>query len=263
MTPVANFLVSPNLLTVQFTDISSGTPTQWLWDFGDGTPNGITQNPSHAYSTAGTYTVQLTVTNADGVSTLQRVIVVASTPVLPVTVLTLVNIKLQGITATEEAKAAYIAQWQLFIQPLVDPEVPFSSVFDETLYPPLANVLVAYLAAYSILCDVAAAGGAAAAGGGTNGNTAVVKKIVTGPSEVEFQDNSNSQKALYGDKGLLAELRKEICTLAHRLLIKLPMCPPLPDVKLIDLKAGRLDPTSSQMPSTLWTIWPSNYNLAI
>lgn len=263
MTPVANFLVSPNLLTVQFTDISTGTPTQWLWDFGDNTAAAITQNPSHTYSTAGTYTVQLTATNADGVSTIQRIIIVASVPVLPVTVLTLVNIKLQGNTATEEAKQAYISQWQLYIQPLVDPEVPFSSVFDETLYPPLANVLVAYLAAYSILSDIAAAGGVAAGGGGTNGNTAVVKKIVTGPSEVEFQDNSSSQRTLYGDKGLLAELRKEICTLAHRLLIKLPMCPPLPDVKLIDLKAGRPNELTSQVPSNLWTIWPSNYNLAI
>lgn len=53
-------------LTVNFTDFSSGSPTEWTWDFGDG--NGSTdQNPTHTYTADGTYTVSLTV--GDGVST--------------------------------------------------------------------------------------------------------------------------------------------------------------------------------------------------
>ncbi|MDD5023663.1 MAG: PKD domain-containing protein [Methanoregula sp.] len=56
-------------LTVQFTDASTGLPTSWLWDFGDGTTSTL-QNPSHQYSTTGTdtvtYTVKLTATNAAG-----------------------------------------------------------------------------------------------------------------------------------------------------------------------------------------------------
>lgn len=48
-----------------FTDGSNGTPTSWNWDFGDG--NQSTQpSPFHTYSTSGTYTVCLTVTNACG-----------------------------------------------------------------------------------------------------------------------------------------------------------------------------------------------------
>ncbi len=47
---------------VQFTDTSGGNPTSWQWNFGDGS-NSTVRNPSHTYSTAGTYTVTLTVSN--------------------------------------------------------------------------------------------------------------------------------------------------------------------------------------------------------
>jgi len=49
-------------LTVKFTDTSTGSPTSWLWSFGDGNLS-ILQSPSFTYSAAGTYTVKLTVTN--------------------------------------------------------------------------------------------------------------------------------------------------------------------------------------------------------
>jgi PKD repeat protein len=52
-------------LTVNFTDQSTGSPTSWTWDFGDGT-NATEQNVSRTYTSAGTYTVNLTVTNAGG-----------------------------------------------------------------------------------------------------------------------------------------------------------------------------------------------------
>ncbi len=70
--PVAEFWASPTTgtapLTVQFTDASTNAPTAWSWNFGDGRTS-IAQSPSHTYSTAGTYTVALTVTNAGGSDT--------------------------------------------------------------------------------------------------------------------------------------------------------------------------------------------------
>lgn len=67
--PVAGFTATPTTgtapLTVQFTDQSTNTPTSWAWDFGDSTSS-TTQNPSKTYTTAGTYTVTLTATNATG-----------------------------------------------------------------------------------------------------------------------------------------------------------------------------------------------------
>jgi PKD repeat protein len=40
-----------------------GTIQSYLWDFGDGTPTSNQQNPTHVYTSAGTYTVTLTVTD--------------------------------------------------------------------------------------------------------------------------------------------------------------------------------------------------------
>jgi PKD repeat protein len=54
--------------TVQFSDQSTGNITGWSWDFGDG-GGSSDQNPSHTYSSAGAYTVSLTVTDAGGSDT--------------------------------------------------------------------------------------------------------------------------------------------------------------------------------------------------
>ncbi|HEU4725967.1 MAG TPA: PKD domain-containing protein, partial [Candidatus Eisenbacteria bacterium] len=55
-------------LAVQFNDLStagSAPITSWAWSFGDGATS-TAQNPTHTYTVAGTYTVGLTVTTADG-----------------------------------------------------------------------------------------------------------------------------------------------------------------------------------------------------
>jgi PKD repeat protein len=49
--------------SVQFTDLTTGGPTSWLWDFGDGGTS-TAQHPSHTYTAPGTYAVTLTVANA-------------------------------------------------------------------------------------------------------------------------------------------------------------------------------------------------------
>jgi PKD repeat protein len=54
-------------LSVHFTDQSTGSPTSWSWDFNnDGTADSTSQNPAYTYTSIGTYTVKLTVTNTAG-----------------------------------------------------------------------------------------------------------------------------------------------------------------------------------------------------
>jgi PKD repeat protein len=69
VSPVANFSASQTSgvvpFTVNFTDNSTGSPTSWAWDFGDGGNDNV-QNPSHQYTVPGNYTVTLTATNACG-----------------------------------------------------------------------------------------------------------------------------------------------------------------------------------------------------
>ncbi|AKB48841.1 Chitin binding protein [Methanosarcina sp. Kolksee] len=73
--PKANFSASLTSgkapLNVKFTDKSTGTPTYWYWNFGDGSKSYL-QNPTHKYSKAGAYTVSLIVKNAAGRSTVTK-----------------------------------------------------------------------------------------------------------------------------------------------------------------------------------------------
>jgi pseudomonalisin len=52
---------------VPFTDVSTGSPASWSWDFGDGETSSV-QNPVHTFG-QGTYSVSLTVSNPRGSST--------------------------------------------------------------------------------------------------------------------------------------------------------------------------------------------------
>ncbi|MGZ3859645.1 MAG: PKD domain-containing protein [Flavisolibacter sp.] len=73
--PTANFSVATTSgcspLVVDFNDQSTGNPTSWFWDFGNGATSTL-QNPSTTYFKEGMYTVKLTVKNAFGSNTLSR-----------------------------------------------------------------------------------------------------------------------------------------------------------------------------------------------
>ncbi len=60
--------------TINFNDLSTAgtsTITQWNWDFGDGTTSTLS-NPTKNYAAAGTYTVKLDVTSAQGCQTVNN-----------------------------------------------------------------------------------------------------------------------------------------------------------------------------------------------
>ncbi|MBK8362290.1 MAG: PKD domain-containing protein [Bacteroidetes bacterium] len=48
-------------LLVVFTDASTGNPSSWDWNFGDGSGNSTLQSPQHNFTTPGQYTVTLTI----------------------------------------------------------------------------------------------------------------------------------------------------------------------------------------------------------
>jgi large repetitive protein len=84
--PIPNFtgsnacLNDPNVFTDN--SISVGDPiAQWIWGFGDGSPIGTTQNPTHLYSNPGPYTVSLVVETSFGCrDTLPKTITVFPLP---------------------------------------------------------------------------------------------------------------------------------------------------------------------------------------
>lgn len=63
--------------TVTFTDLSTGNPTAWAWDFGDGATSSL-QNPTHAYAAAGTKNVKLTATAGSTSSSVTESVQVAA-----------------------------------------------------------------------------------------------------------------------------------------------------------------------------------------
>lgn len=69
--PDADFTATPTSgtapLTVHFTDASTGTISDWAWDFdNDGTADSTLQNPTFTYTNPGNYAVRLTVTGPGG-----------------------------------------------------------------------------------------------------------------------------------------------------------------------------------------------------
>ncbi|HEY8209385.1 MAG TPA: S8 family serine peptidase [Myxococcaceae bacterium] len=94
--PVASFSASCSERSCSFTDASTdqdGTIVSRSWSFGDGY-SATVQNPVHTYAAAGSYTVSLTVTDDNGLSSTTMRTVVATNP--PVIVLTAAGSKVKG-----------------------------------------------------------------------------------------------------------------------------------------------------------------------
>lgn len=238
------------------------------WDFGDFTDPSTLKNPSHTYAENGFYTVTLEVNdpNTGYHKTSSRTVIVSDIVKthLPDSIYNLVdNYIPKEITKgmSFEQKNVYINKWQLYIQPLVNreegKEIPIDHYNDELYYEGLENQLIMELAAWDYL-NVEVTNILTSTGKyiseltrtnetkpdqkqdsddeGVRGDR--VKKITTGPTEVEYFDNisdsvsnffSTYMKALQPG-GVMDQLRKNLCTLAQRLDIYLPFCDQIHDV---------------------------------
>lgn len=79
--PVAAFSFSHSApyvgQTIQFSDQSTAAPFSWLWDFGDGMATSSLQSPTHSFLSAGTYSVNLTVSNSFGSTSITKSVTVS------------------------------------------------------------------------------------------------------------------------------------------------------------------------------------------
>ena len=79
----ASFTQSSSGLTASFVNTSTGITSTpfYMWSFGDATPSVTTVNPTHTYANAGTYNVDLIVSDSSGcIDTAYSTIVVAPLP---------------------------------------------------------------------------------------------------------------------------------------------------------------------------------------
>ncbi|RPA42463.1 M6 family metalloprotease domain-containing protein [Shewanella vesiculosa] len=84
--PLAAFTLNQTDLTVALTNISKqgfGNLT-YLWDFGDSSSSTV-ENPSHTYSTAGTYTITLVTTDSIGNEVTANQVITVSSPIITAT----------------------------------------------------------------------------------------------------------------------------------------------------------------------------------
>jgi len=82
--PVANFRVDRTAgnvpLPVQFTDLSTGEVSAWLWNFGDGSTSTL-RNPLHSYTADGVFTVTLTASGPGGANAITKLdLITANVP---------------------------------------------------------------------------------------------------------------------------------------------------------------------------------------
>ena len=109
--PITDFRISESTTCdgeINFTDISTQLPSFWSWDFGDGNSS-LVQNPTHFYTTNGTYTVKLLSSNSFGSdSTIKTGVVTVTRPAGPAAIGDTVC---SGQSATLSASAPGVVNW--------------------------------------------------------------------------------------------------------------------------------------------------------
>lgn len=218
------------------------------WDFGDSNTAYNVQVVEHIYEKPGFYQVTASYIDNGETHTYSRILIINDLveTSLDASIYDLINYYLPSEISVDmslEEKQVYIHKWQLYIGPLVNHPIPPSEYTNELYYDGLENQLVMELAVWdhlnTKLWDLLARSGKYLSNvtdlngdgeGGSRGDR--IKAITTGPSEVQFYDKlSESIANLYSTYykalqpgGIIDELKKNLCMLAERLNIWLPIC---------------------------------------
>lgn len=234
--PKADFTFTLSGLVATFTDLSSpegSAITAWAWNFGDG-QTASTQNPSHTYSSAGTYIVTLTVTNADGTDNRALTILVStSSTSMGLSISALISYKVPedqvGLSTIEALKK----KWMVMFASAAGVT---DSPYDESNWPDAWIPFLADLVVYEIYRDtisnLAFTGGATSSSTSSSGaSDGGVKAVETGPSKVEFYEanspetSANVYKAVLStNPGMMDELKEMLCQWAGFLKVHLYFC---------------------------------------
>lgn len=240
-------------LKVTFENLSTRVPSDYTyhWDFGDNTQSTL-NNPTHEFDKPGFYKVILVVkdpaSNTVG-SSEQRVPVTDKAKThLSGSIYQLIDTYIPenifGVVTTS-TKRQFIEKWQLYLQPLVNHCIPLQEYNNEMYYEALENQLIMELAAYDFMSVQVAnmvkaqaqsilENNTTSSSGGSeppDGYQGDVKKIQTGPTQVEYFNPNEDESDLasniiktLGPGGLLDMMKENLCMLAGRLDIYLPIC---------------------------------------
>lgn len=138
-------------------------------------------------------------------------------------------------------------EWRLYLQKAISPAISDADVQNEAAWPFLVNVLIAKLVVFDFIIK-SIKSLMASSTSGDSGSGANIKKITTGPTDVEYFDAFASLAKFFlpGANGsALDNLAIDICQLAKRVRVYLPLCNNPNTDPTIPLKAGR------PIPSTL------------
>lgn len=250
-----NFNFAKNGLEVRFKNTSREVPagSTYLWDFGDYTGTSSDPNPVYTYSDEGFYLVKLTVTppSPDEPVTIKLTIGLSlrAQTVLTDSIFNLFELRVPEtmlVLLRPEDIRYYIQKWQLYLYSLVPSELDLQYAEDEMAYEALENQLVLEAAAYdwtiitaislmqslgqTISDEVTGSEGEVETGAQD------VKSITTGPTKVEWFEGilagdtaSSMLKTLTGalsPGGIIDLMKQNLCMLAKRLTVYLPICSP-------------------------------------
>lgn len=241
------FIFTKSQLEVNFTNLSADieggkVPT---WNFGDGNTS-TEESPSHTYEKLGRYIVTLSYGEGEGESA-QMVVMVSDKvfTTLSDTMYNLIDYLLPSDifgTISVAQKYQFISKWQLYLAPLVNHCIPLEDSYNELYFEALENQLVMEAAAYDYMVlnvnqmvqgfstKLTESQQSSHRGSGDD-EGGKVKHITTGPSEVEFFNEEDYLSDVFANiikamdpKGVIALMRQQLCMLAERLDIYLPIC---------------------------------------
>lgn len=243
-----------------------------VWDFGDNTEPldepYLGQEITHTYEKSGFYIITLLFEDQVERKTIEKLVVVSefSKTHLTGSIYHLIDAyipKELSLSMSPSDKSLYINKWQLYLQPLVNHDIPLDKYNDELYYEGLENQLIMELAVYDFVYNKImnmlgstanalanyASNSGSSDGTGNEEATGRIKQITTGPTEVQYFDQitdgisslfkAYSQATQKG--GWLDQFRVNICMLASRLEIWLPICDQSRDV-VVPKVTNRRDP---------------------